>query len=238
MTQTREETKKEMEKKIEEKNAYPCGEESWEDESLVREAQAAYRVKQQGEYTLEDYYALPDDQRVELIDGVIYDMSAPLLVHQAIAGDIYSQLWQFVKRNGGNCMPFVAPVDVQLDKDNRTMVQPDVLVVCDQSKMKEHCVYGAPDFVVEVLSKSTRKKDMYLKLDKYRNAGVREYWMVDPKSKRVIVYEFENEDRPVIYEFDGKIPVGIYDGKCVIDFEEIYQSIDFLYQTEDEPDEE
>ena len=135
-------------------------------------------------------------------------------------------------------MPFVAPVDVQLDKDNRTMVQPDVLVVCDQSKMKEHCVYGAPDFVVEVLSKSTRKKDMYLKLDKYRNAGVREYWMVDPKSKRVIVYEFENEDRPVIYEFDGKIPVGIYDGKCVIDFEEIYQSIDFLYQTEDEPDEE
>ncbi len=236
MTQTREETKKEMEKKIEEKNTYPCGEEAWEEESLVREAQAAYRVKRQGEYTLEDYYALPDDQHVELIDGVIYDMSSPLLVHQMLGGKIYSQLLHFVEKNGGTCMPFIAPLDVQLDRDNRTMVQPDVLVVCDRSKVKRRCVYGTPDFVVEVLSESTRKKDMYLKLDKYQNAGVREYWMVDPKSKRVIVYEFEKEDCPAIFGFDVKIPVGIFEGKCAIDFETIYQSIEFLYQMDDEPD--
>ena len=243
MTQTREETKKEMEKKEMEKkteaqNAYPCGEEAWEDEPLVREAQAAYRVKRQGEYTLEDYYALPDDQRVELIDGVIYDMSSPLSVHQLLTGKIHFQLLQYVEKNGGSCMPMISPMDVQLDMDNRTMVEPDVLVVCDRSKVKRRCIYGAPDFVVEVLSESTKKKDMFLKLNKYQNAGVREYWMVDPKSKRVIVYELEKEEGPVIYGFDAKIPVGIYDGKCVIDFEEIYQSIEFLYHMEDEPDEE
>ena len=106
----------------------------------------------------------------------------------------------------------IAPLDVQLDRDDRTMVQPDVLVVCDRSKVVRRCVYGAPDFVVEILSPSTWEKDMYVKLGKYESAGVREYWIVDPKKKRVLVYDFEHTDFPALYTFTDQIPVGIFDG--------------------------
>ena len=83
-----------------------------------------------------------------------------------------------------------APMDVQLDCDDKTMVQPDVMVVCDRDKITRKCIYGAPDLAVEILSDSTKKKDMYVKLGKYMEAGVREYWLVDPKGKKVIVYDF------------------------------------------------
>ena len=88
--------------------------------------------KKQGEYTLEDYLALPDERRVELIDGVIYDMSAPTGYHQLIAGRLYAMLLAFISEKGGGGMPFVSPVDVQLDCDDKTIVQPDVLILCDK----------------------------------------------------------------------------------------------------------
>lgn len=197
--------------------------------SVVEEAVAYYGEKRQGEYTLEDYYALPDDQRVELIDGVFYDMSSPTHIHQIISGEIYNRISNYIKANKGNCVPAMAPLDVQLDCDNRTMIQPDVIILCDRDKFQRGVIYGAPDLVVEVLSKSTRKKDMFLKLTKYMEAGVREYWMVDPKGKRVLVYYFEEEVWPVIYSFEDTIPVNIYEGKCQIDFAEIYEYIEFLY---------
>lgn len=199
----------------------------------VSEAMPAYQVKKQGEYTLEDYYALPDERRVELIDGVIYDMSAPTSIHQLIGSEIREQLNSFIKSKKGTCIPFVAPVDVQLDCDDRTMLQPDVLVVCDRNKIIKRCVYGAPDFVVEVLSPSTKRKDGIIKLSKYISAGVREYWIVDPDKKQVVVYDFQKEDYPVIYGFGGEIPVGIFDGECRIDFAEIYEYIRFLYEKEE-----
>jgi len=182
-------------------------------------------LKRQGEYTLEDYLALPDERRVELIDGFIYDMSAPTGYHQLIAGEIYSMLRSQISEKGGDCRPFISPVDVQLDCDDRTIGQPDVLVLCDKSKYTSARIVGAPDFVVEILSKSTRSKDMYTKLYKYRNAGVREYWIVDPDKKRVLVWEFEKDDYG-IYGFRDKIPVGIYDGELVIDFSIIDDYID------------
>ena len=184
----------------------------------VREVQPAYSTKKQGEYTLEDYLAIPDERRVELIDGVIYDMSSPLGHHQIIAGQIYFHLVSYISGKGGPCIPFIAPVDVQLDCDDKTIVQPDVLILCDRSKYTPQRIVGAPDFVVEVLSKSTREKDMFLKLNKYRSAGVREYWMVDPDKKTVIAYHFENDDDLSAYTFRDKVPVGIYGGDCVIDF--------------------
>ena len=184
----------------------------------VREAQPAYSIKKQGEYTLEDYLAIPDERRVELIDGVIYDMSSPLGHHQIIAGQIYFHLVSYISGKGGPCIPFIAPIDVQLDCDDKTIVQPDVLILCDRSKYTPQRIVGAPDFVVEVLSKSTREKDMFLKLNKYRSAGVREYWMVDPDKKTVIAYHFENDDDLSVYTFRDKVPVGIYGGDCVIDF--------------------
>ena len=184
----------------------------------VREAQPEYSTKKQGEYTLEDYLAIPDERRVELIDGVIYDMSSPLGHHQIIAGQIHFHLVSYISGKGGPCIPFIAPVDVQLDCDDKTIVQPDVMILCDRSKYTPQRIVGAPDFVVEVFSKSTRKKDMFIKLNKYRSAGVREYWMVDPDKKTVMAYHFENDDDLSVYKFRDKVPVGIYGGDCVIDF--------------------
>ena len=201
--------------------------------NMVKEEAAAYGVKKQGEYTLEDYYAIPDERRVELIDGVIYDMASPTYTHQELVLEIAYLLKSFVKKNKGNCRVSVSPFDVQLDCDDKTMVQPDVMVVCDRDKIINSCVYGAPDFVVEVLSPSTSKKDSAIKLKKYKAAGVWEYWMVDPDKKKVVVYDWGKGEMPTVYGFDDKVPVGIFGGECEIDFAEIYQEIEFLYEKED-----
>ena len=167
---------------------------------------------------------------MELIDGVIYDMSAPASVHQLLIGLLYAKLLAYVTAEKGRCLPIVSPVDVQLDCDDRTMVQPDIVVVCDRDKVIKRCIYGAPDLVIEILSPSTRKKDMVIKLNKYMNAGVREYWMVDPDKRNVIVYDFEHDNYLMIYGFDAKIPVNIWDGDCEIDFQEVYDYVRFLYE--------
>ena len=178
----------------------------------VKEAEFAYG-KKQGGFTVEDYYSMPDDVRVEIIDGVIYDMTpAPTLRHQDIAGIIYSVLLGKVMRGKGSCHPFISPVDVQLDRDNSTMVQPDVVLVCDPEILIEgRVIFGAPDFVVEVLSPSTKKKDLTIKYKKYLEAGVREYWIIDPDSMQIITYYFEEDMLPVIYGFKDKVPVRIWD---------------------------
>ncbi len=171
----------------------------------------------QGQYTLADYYALPDDQRAELIDGVLYDMGAPSSPHQLIGGQIYAQLLAHVQSKGGNCLPLMSPIDVQLDRDDRTMVEPDVVILCDRSRLTRRCILGAPDFVVEVLSHSTRKKDMTLKMHKYAAAGVREYWIIEPDQRKVVVYNLAEHEIPAIYSFREPIPVGIWDSGCTVD---------------------
>lgn len=198
---------------------------------LLKEETARYLVsKRQGEYTIEDYLALPEQCRVELIDGVIYDMGAPNFGHQAINIKISTKLFNYIDKMKGKCMVVTAPTDVQLDCDNKTMLQPDILIVCDRRKLTLERVFGAPDFVVEVLSLSTRKKDLSIKMRKYKDAGVREYWIVDPIRRRVHVYEFERSADPVLYTFKDKVPVGIFNGECEVDFKEIYDSIKFLYE--------
>ena len=179
------------------------------------------RYERNGSYTLDDYYALPDEQRVELIDGYFYDMSSPTFGHQSIGGEIHRQIANYIMEHGGDCRPFIAPVDVQLDCDNKTMVQPDVGIVCDPSKIKRFGIYGAPDFLVEVISPSTKKKDYALKLSKYMEAGVREYWILDFRQEKILVYFFESDIYPVIYGFDQPVPVNIYDGNLKIDFSNI-----------------
>ncbi|MBP3879783.1 MAG: Uma2 family endonuclease [Lachnospiraceae bacterium] len=212
---------------------------------MVREPGTAYgaqfnpksRYPRQGSYTIDDYLALPDDQRVELIDGVIYDMSAPTTPHQLIGGEIHALLREFLLRKKGSCIPFISPVDVQLDKDNKTMVQPDVCVVCDHTKINRARIYGAPDFVVEVLSPSTKMKDILIKMRKYQNAGVREYWMVDPDGETVtrILYKTATEEFPdgdmnmEVYPFSKPVPVGIFNDECVIDFGEIRERYSFMF---------
>ena len=194
--------------------------------SKVEEAAPKYCGKQQGEYTLEDYYALPEDVRVELIDGVIYDMGAPYTTHQEVALEIARQLSNQMKAKGGRCKVFISPIDVQLDCDDKTMIQPDVLVLCDLDKQKERLIYGAPDFVLEVLSPSTRKKDLTIKQRKYLNAGVREYWIIDPKEKRLITYDFENSEQVASYPFTEAVGLSIYDKQIIVDLKELAEIIE------------
>lgn len=198
----------------------------------VRETPAAYGnsalaadnpsgIKKQGEYTIEDYFALPDDKRYELIDGVIHDMASPTRDHQLIAGYLYYVLMTCADQHPSECHPYISPLDVQLDKDNKTMVQPDVIVCCSPDQDSGQRIFGAPDFVAEVLSPSSKKRDIFIKLSKYKDAGVREYWLIDPDRKKVIVYDFEHNDDITVYTFDDHIPVGISDGKCNVCFTKI-----------------
>ena len=123
--------------------------------SRLEEPAAAYRAESSS-FTLDDYYALPDEQRVELIDGVFYDMAAPGTYHQICVASMSSQVKSFIDKKGGRCRMFFAPVDVQLDCDNKTMVQPDLIIVCDTKKILKKCIAGAPDCIVEILAESTR----------------------------------------------------------------------------------
>ncbi|MBR6473670.1 MAG: Uma2 family endonuclease [Firmicutes bacterium] len=204
--------------------------------NYVREIALAYdavvKKKKQGEYTIEDYYALPDERRVELIDGVIYDMISPTGEHQIIAGEVYCQLMACAEEHGMECMPFISPIDVQLDRDKKTMVQPDVIIVCDLGLMTKRVVYGAPEFVMEVLSPSTKSKDILIKLRKYKEAGCREVWIVDPDKKTVTVYDFRDEDWPDIYTFDDSVPVAISEGKCSVDFRKVEKKIGWMFRKE------
>ena len=205
---------------------------------MLREAPSTYGAlrlllaEEKKKYTLEDYLALPDDVRVELIDGVFYDMAAPTTIHQGIAGYLYKKLLDHVLEHKGPCYPFISPVDVQLDQDDLTVVQPDVMVICNRDRYKNGRIFGAPDLVIEVLSPSTRKKDMFLKAMKYAYAGVREYWMVDPQNRIVIQYDLEHEAIPAIHPFDSTVPVLIWDGTCKIDFKEVTEAVSFLWETE------
>ena len=177
-------------------------------------------------FTLDDYYGLGEDVRVELIDGVFYDMTAPLTRHQLVAGEIYRQIKNQIMEKKGGCMVFVAPTDVQLDMDEYTMLQPDIFIVCDRSKIVRRCVYGAPDFVAEVLSPSTRRRDLVIKLHKYMAAGVREYWIIDPEKQKVAVYDFTAQDLPIaVHGFDETIGLLIYDGNISVDFSIIRDDI-------------
>ena len=185
-----------------------------------------------GPYTLEDYLLLPDDRRVELIDGVFYDMASPTTIHQSIAGFLYTNFLDYVMKNKGPCYPFIAPVDVQLDSDDKTVIQPDVLIVCDRSKYRNGRVFGAPDLVVEVLSPSSKKKDMQIKLSKYYDAGVREYWIVDPEKKILVQYDMEHMELPSVYNAESTIPVLIWNGEYSINLKEMFDTIGFLWEME------
>lgn len=191
---------------------------------LLHEPAGNYNtVRRDKIYTLDDYYALPEEQRVELIDGVIYDMTGPASIHQMILGDLYILFRECADRYSMPCEIFLSPFDVRLDKDNYTMVQPDLLAVCGKMDVENMIRYeGAPDLVVEIISPSSRSKDQVLKLYKYQNAGVREYWIVDPKFKTVTVHYFEDEEyAPQHYTFASQIPVNISQGKCTIDFSRV-----------------
>lgn len=179
-------------------------------------------------HTISDYETISEERRIELIDGVIYDMGAPTYIHQMIAGQLYRKLYDYIDRQGGDCIPLQAPLDVQLDCNDKTVVQPDIMIVCSRDKFKDGRIIGAPDFVAEILSESTKKKDLTIKLGKYTEAGVREYWIIDPDKKRILVYDLTLDADLSIHGFHETVPVGIFQGLCEIDFAKINESIELF----------
>lgn len=173
-------------------------------------------------YTAEEYFnETPEtNKHVELRNGEIVDFSTPTPEHQNIVGGLYAEIRSFIRKSNGDCKPFISPLDVKLNDYN--VVQPDVFVICDPSKFDDKRCYGAPDWTIEVLS-TNRSDDLIDKLALYQKNGVREYWIVDPKNEKTLVYCFEKSDFPNIYTFDTTIPVGIYDGKLTINIAELIE---------------
>ena len=164
----------------------------------------------QGElYTIEDIYNLPEGTRAELIDGHIYYMAPPSRKHQDIVGTLYRKIADYIDSKGGSCKPYIAPFAVFLNENDRNYVEPDIAVICDKNKLTDKGCTGAPDWIIEIVSPGSRRMDYFVKLFKYRSAGVREYWIVDPDKNRILVYSFESEDTGD-YSFSDSIKAGIY----------------------------
>ena len=179
-----------------------------------------------GRYTYADYSSWPEDERWELIDGVPYAMATPTIPHQRASGRIYRQIGNFLHRK--TCEVFPAPTEVRLNADtsDNTVVEPDLLVVCDKSKLDNKGVIGAPDFVIEILSPSTASHDTIRKFMLYLNAGVREYWIVDPVTGSVIVNILKDGAYIAkVYEKTAVVPVSVLEGLS-IDLSEVFFEAD------------
>uniref|UniRef100_UPI0040561351 Uma2 family endonuclease n=1 Tax=Acetatifactor sp. TaxID=1872090 RepID=UPI0040561351 len=176
-------------------------------------------VMSKGTHTIEEIYALPEGERAELIDGELYMMASPSTIHQMLVTELLVEIVNYIKSNKGNCKVFT-PIGVFLHNDDRTYVEPDIVVICEKEKLDNKGCHGAPDWAIEIVSPSSKKMDYVIKLTEYQKAGVREYWIVDPLRKVVTVYALEKDAAPVIYHFTDIIPVGIYE-EFAIDFAEI-----------------
>lgn len=165
-------------------------------------------------YTSEDYWNLPEWQRAELIDGQLYDMAPPYRIHQELVSGFHYFIKDYIRRNAGDCKIYPAPFAVNLTGNDSTWVEPDISVICDKNKLSDRGCEGAPDWIIEIVSPSTQSVDYGIKLFKYRTAGVREYWIVNPVKGTVNVYDFSSEDTEATgqYSFDEEIPVSLYPG--------------------------
>ena len=166
-------------------------------------------------YTSEDYWNLPEEERAELINGKFYDMAPPSRIHQKLVSRLTALFNQYIADHHGSCEVYPAPFAVNLDADDKDWVEPDVSVICDPNKLTDRGCSGAPDLIFEIVSPASRKMDYGLKNTVYSDAGVREYWIVDPVKEKVVVYCYENDSDPYLYSFDVDIPVGIYPGLTI-----------------------
>lgn len=166
-------------------------------------------------YTSEDYWNLPEGHRAELIDGQLYNMAPPSRMHQKLISQFMLVLGQYIRDHHGTCEVYPAPFAVNLDAEDKDWVEPDISVICDTSKLDDRGCNGAPDLVVEVVSPSSRRIDYSTKNALYSEAGVREYWIVDPEKERTTVYRYEDDAAPIVYPFADNIPVGIFPGLAI-----------------------
>ena len=171
---------------------------------------------QREDYTTEDIYALPEGTRAELIDGQIYYMAPPSRRHQRISTRLASLIDHYIDSHHGTCQVYAAPFAVVLYEDDRNYVEPDISVICDTSKLTDKGCSGAPDWIIEIVSPGSKRMDYFTKLFKYRTAGVREYWIVDPAKNLILVYNFDASDSEQ-YTFADTVKAGIYED-LYIDF--------------------
>ena len=169
---------------------------------------------------------LPEGLITELINGVVYDLTSPTVTHQRIAREVFAPLYEHIRAHHGECEATFAPVDVYIRGDDKQdCVVPDLIIVCDPDIIRDKGVYGAPDFILEVLSPSTGLKDKMIKTTLYMETGVREYWMIDSKKKELTVYDF-TEPRTYVLPLEGKRGIAIYGGEPEIDLDAIRKIIE------------
>lgn len=161
-------------------------------------------------YTIDDIYALPEGRHAELIDGRIYDMAPPNRIHQELVSQFTKIIGNYIDQKNGSCKVYPAPFAVFLSKDDATYVEPDISVICDKSKLDDRGCNGAPDWIIEIVSSGSTRMDYFVKLFKYRTAGVREYWIVNPMKQTVQTYSFEGDEDSDQYSFSDTIKVQIY----------------------------
>ena len=162
-------------------------------------------------YTIDDIYALPDGKRAELLDGRIYDMAPPSPLHQELVAVLTTSLQNYIAKKHGNCKVYPAPFAVFIKEDDSNYVEPDISLVCDHNKISNRGCEGAPDFIIEIVSPSSRKMDYSTKNALYADAGVREYWIVDPARERTTIYRYEEDVEPVIIPFGDTIKLKVYE---------------------------
>jgi len=185
-------------------------------------------VRKEQRFTYGDYAAWPDDERWELIDGVAYNMTpAPTTSHQSVAGNLFGILFGLLR--GHPCRVFAAPTDVLLprgseaDEEVDTTVQPDLFVICNPAIVQERFIRGAPDWVIEVISPSTARKDEGIKRDRYRQAGVKEYWLLHPTDRTLMCYRLADGayGLPDVFGPEDRVAVPVPEGER-IDLAEVF----------------
>lgn len=187
-----------------------------EKDILLKESVPSYGKK---EYMTADINSLPEGQRAELFDGELVYMASPSRKHQKLVGKLFYSIEQHIRATHGSCEVYPAPFAVYIQDDDRNYVEPDVTVICDSGKLDDRGVHGAPDWILEVVSESSRRTDYDLKLSKYRASGVKEYWIVDIERETVTVHDFIQENIE-LYGFHDAVKSKLLPG-LIIDFSEI-----------------
>ena len=190
--------------------AIQAGESDTEEGGIIRKREL---------YTTADIEALPEGERAELIDGEMFMMATPMLRHQDLLMWLAATIWNYIAEHKGRCKILPAPFGVYIKDDEHNFVEPDISVICEPDKLDEKGCHGAPDWVIEIVSPSSKYMDRVRKLALYKEAGVREYWIVDPMQTNVTVFELEHDIDPKVYSFTERVKVGIYED-FAIDFNE------------------
>ena len=188
-------------------------------------------------YSYKDLLDMKGKERYELIDGELYLLASPRVIHQEVVGEVYTQLKEFFR--GKTCKPFIAPLDVRLsggnnDSEEYNVVQPDVFIVCDENKIDSKGILGVPDFIVEITSPRSETYDYITKLNLYKKYKVKEYWIISLRSKIVNCYLLndKNEYEVKTYALDDEIHSRLFEG-LTLNLKEICKKNERLFLEEE-----